>query len=234
MALTLPLDSEERKNVPLFSGCFQYAPAALMGVAMHAKRGNDKHNPGQPLHHARWKSMDHADCILRHLMDISDMLAIFERGHSVGGALLAEAVTEGDAKALLEEVDALCWRSLMLSQQVHEQFGGAPLAPRARLGEQREAAPDPGDYLEPQIELIPDPVQPTEMLRASEVVGLACGCVKRCKGHDAQALPADFDGCGEAWIKPIVPLGAKAVCDAHGYVACMVCAHPPAAFDPAD
>jgi len=232
MALTLPTDSEERKHIPLFSGCFQYAPAALMGVAMHSEMGNNKHNPGQPLHHARWKSMDHADCILRHLMDISDMMAIFERGHSVGGALLAEAVTEGDAKALLAECNALCWRALMLSQQVHEQYGGAPLAPRARLGEQCESAPDPGDYLNPILDearsLEPDPLQPTEM----QVVTLGCGCVKRCKGH-AEAAPPDADyhakvvptgtGPKDPSGKPYAQLGPFAMVDP-----------APVGFDPAD
>lgn len=120
-ALTLPLDSEVRKGVPLASGCYNYFPAALAGVASHSKAGNDKHNPGEPLHHARWKSMDHPDTIARHMMDLQDMLAGIERGGAV------------DVAKLLYEANALCWRTLAMSQELHERYAGAPLAPAARL-----------------------------------------------------------------------------------------------------
>lgn len=121
MNLTLPTDSDERKNIPLYSGVRAYFPAALAGVAKHSKAGNDKHNPGEPLHHARGTSMDHEDCIDRHLTDLADMLAGLDRpGYQTPH-------TE-----ILAEVNALCWRALALSQSLHERFG-APLAPGARL-----------------------------------------------------------------------------------------------------
>ena len=63
-------DSKTRKGMPLFSGCISYFPDALLAVAEHSRKGNDKHNPGQPLHWSRDKSKDHADCIARHLVDI--------------------------------------------------------------------------------------------------------------------------------------------------------------------
>lgn len=59
--------SEERKNMPICTGVLDYFPDALAAVAEHSKVGNDKHNPGEPLHWAREKSTDQADCILRHL-----------------------------------------------------------------------------------------------------------------------------------------------------------------------
>lgn len=65
----MPVGSEERKDVPLATGVLDYFPSALMAVAQLSKAGNDKHNPGEPLHHSRAKSSDHADCILRHLAD---------------------------------------------------------------------------------------------------------------------------------------------------------------------
>ncbi len=65
----LPTDSKERKDVPVFSGCLAYFPDALAEVARLSKAGNDKHNPGQPLHWSRDKSNDHLDCIARHLLD---------------------------------------------------------------------------------------------------------------------------------------------------------------------
>jgi hypothetical protein len=65
----LPEDSKERKDIPLARGLLDYFPAALAEVAMVSRIGNEKHNPGEPLHHARGKSTDHADCIVRHLVD---------------------------------------------------------------------------------------------------------------------------------------------------------------------
>lgn len=53
-------------NVLSFSDLFTEYSAALAAVAQVSWHGNEKHNPGQPLHHARGKSMDHEDCIARH------------------------------------------------------------------------------------------------------------------------------------------------------------------------
>ena len=65
----LTTDSKERKKVPLWSGLFRYFPDALVAVARLSWVGNEKHNPGQPLHWSRDKSNDHADCLLRHQID---------------------------------------------------------------------------------------------------------------------------------------------------------------------
>lgn len=65
----LPEDAKARKEIPLCSGVFDYFPNALASVATLSKRGNDQHNPGQPLHWSRGKSTDHSDCILRHQLD---------------------------------------------------------------------------------------------------------------------------------------------------------------------
>jgi hypothetical protein len=113
MTLTLPTDSQSRKQIPLLSGCLRYFPAALSGVAALSQAGNDKHNPGEPLHHARGKSPDHGDALLRHLVDLHDHLAA------------------GRDKDALLEADAIAWRALALSQELHESQG-APLAPGAR------------------------------------------------------------------------------------------------------
>jgi hypothetical protein len=128
MNLTLPTDSNERKEYPLYHGLWRYFPAALAGVAGHSKRGNDKHNPGEPMHHSRGKSADHADCILRHLMDIAD--------------LEWREPTEYNVARLIEEANSLAWRALALSQIIHEQRDGAPLAPGAKT-EHKEGYPHP-------------------------------------------------------------------------------------------
>lgn len=122
---TLPTCSKARKEIPLFSGVFKYAPAAWMGMAQVSKAGNDKHNPGEPLHHSRGKSNDHGDCILRHLMDIADLVADFERRSDV--PFPSERV------ALLDEANQMLWRAALFAQELHERFGEAPLAPGAKL-----------------------------------------------------------------------------------------------------
>ena len=67
--MSLPTDSKVRKGIPMATGCIDYFPDALAAVAALSKAGNDKHNPGQPLHWSREKSSDHADCIARHLAE---------------------------------------------------------------------------------------------------------------------------------------------------------------------
>ncbi len=119
---TLPTDSNDRKNYALFRGCLRYFPAALAGVSRTSKIGNDKHNPGAAeMYHARNKSQDHGDCILRHLIDVEDLLSALNRGE--------ENVTQED---VLNEVNQMAWRALAFSQQMHEMFG-KPLAPGAKV-----------------------------------------------------------------------------------------------------
>lgn len=105
----MPVESAARKSLPLATGVIDYFPAALAAVAEVSRVGNDKHNPGQPLHHARGKSMDHADAIARHLVD---------RG-------------QVDPDTGLSHSAELAWRSLALLQEELEDYG-APLARGAR------------------------------------------------------------------------------------------------------
>lgn len=65
----LSTDSKARKEVPMATGLLDYFPDALADVARLSKLGNDKHNPGEAMHWSRHKSSDHADCIMRHLVD---------------------------------------------------------------------------------------------------------------------------------------------------------------------
>lgn len=66
---TLPTESAARKAMPIASGVFDYFPAVFGELARLSKDGNDKHNPGQPLHHSRGVSDDHDDCLLRHFVE---------------------------------------------------------------------------------------------------------------------------------------------------------------------
>ena len=65
----LPTDAKERKGLPIFTGVLQYFPLAIAEVAKVSRIGNDQHNPGQPLHWARGKSMDQMDTATRHMVD---------------------------------------------------------------------------------------------------------------------------------------------------------------------
>lgn len=133
MDMTLPTDSAGRKRIPLWRGLFRYAPAALAGVAQHSMRGNAKHSPGSPeLRHIRRLSTDHGDCILRHLTDIGDLLAALDVIDASGAA-----PTEVQRDMLLSEFNALCWRALMWSQEIHEHLG-SPVAPAASFKETTE------------------------------------------------------------------------------------------------
>ena len=99
----LPADATERKSIPMATGLLDYFPLALAEVAKLSKIGNDQHNPGQPMHWARGKSTDHADTILRHLID---------RG---------TIDTDG-----VRHATKVAWRALAMLQQELEDAGGKP------------------------------------------------------------------------------------------------------------
>lgn len=105
---TLPTDSQERKDTPLFSGFMAYFPAAVAEVSRLSKAGNDKHNPGEPLHWSRDKSSDHADCLMRHLLE--------------------HGTPDDDGFSHTVKV---AWRAMALLQEELEAQG-APVAPGAR------------------------------------------------------------------------------------------------------
>jgi dATP/dGTP diphosphohydrolase, N-terminal len=65
----LTSDSKARKETPVFSGVLRYFPDAVAAVARVSYKGNQKHNPGEPLHWSRGKSDDHGDCIVRHQVE---------------------------------------------------------------------------------------------------------------------------------------------------------------------
>jgi len=67
-ASTLPTDAAERKKYPVATGVLEYFPDAIVAVARVSYEGNEQHNPGEPLHWARGKSMDQADTMIRHFL----------------------------------------------------------------------------------------------------------------------------------------------------------------------
>lgn len=110
MKTALPTDSAQRKEYPLFSGLLAYFPAALGQVSYHSYLGNEKHNPGLPMQHARGVSGDHEDCLIRHLID-------------------AKEYVPGSVQRI-GELRAAAWRALALLQEECE-LRFAPPAPAA-------------------------------------------------------------------------------------------------------
>lgn len=104
----LDTDSATRKTMPVTAGVLDYFPDAIAEVARVSFHGNEKHNPGEPLHWARGKSMDHADCIGRHLI---------ERGGFDGS---------------MRHSAALAWRALALLQEELEAEKGLSAPRNAR------------------------------------------------------------------------------------------------------
>lgn len=111
-------DSAYRKAFPITSGLIDYFPDACAAVANVSFLGNEKHNPGEVMHHARGKSMDHADCIGRHLTERGgyDVIVIKGVSHRVRHSA------------------ALAWRAMALLQEELEKELSLPLPRAARAG----------------------------------------------------------------------------------------------------
>lgn len=102
-AAVLPSDAAQRKNVPLARGLLDYFPRALCAVAELSRIGNEQHNPGKPMHWARAKSTDHADCLMRHMID-RGTLDIDGVRHSAKVAWRALAMLELELDAAVKNV----------------------------------------------------------------------------------------------------------------------------------
>lgn len=90
---------------PVASGVIDYFPDALLEIAKLSKIGNDKHNPGRPMHHARGKSADHPNSMMRHFL---------KRG------LL-------DPETGLSHTVSVAWRALAMLQEELEKECDLPL-----------------------------------------------------------------------------------------------------------
>jgi hypothetical protein len=106
--LSLPDDDAKRGEYPMADGLLDYFPNALAEVSKVSKIGNDQHNPGEPMNWARDKSTDHANKIMRHLVD---------RGRFDGRGVRHTA--------------RLAWRALAMLQTELEQEEGFPQSRRS-------------------------------------------------------------------------------------------------------
>lgn len=112
------LDSQSRKQFPMATGFIDYFPDAMAAVSHIAWLGNEKHNPGQPLHHARGKSTDHPDCVVRHLSTRHD----------------SDPAYHDDVLAPVFHLAEAAWRAMALLQETMEKEYGLALAPAAVEG----------------------------------------------------------------------------------------------------
>jgi hypothetical protein len=90
----LTSDSKARKEQPIARGVLDYFPDAIACIANVSYVANKQHNGDAPMHWAREKSTDHADCIARHLID---------RGRIDSDGLRHSAKIAWRALALLQE-----------------------------------------------------------------------------------------------------------------------------------
>ena len=98
------MTSEERKEYPIISGCLDYFRDALLEVSHVSWLGNQKHNPGQPLHWARGKSTDDIDALGRHLVG-RENIDVIDPAHS---------------ELTVEEGAEMVWRALAWYQKFLE------------------------------------------------------------------------------------------------------------------
>ena len=100
---SLPDDAEKRLEYPMADGLLDYFPNALAEVARLSHKATLQHHPDQPMHWDRGKSTDHANKIIRHLVDRGKL----------------------DDKGLRHST-MVAWRALALLQEELEQAEGLP------------------------------------------------------------------------------------------------------------
>ena len=166
----------ERKSVPIFDGAIMYFPRALAAIAKHSKTGNDKHNPGEPLHWDKTKSTDHRNTQLRHLIDdaMGERFDIGSTRHLCGNAWRALALLETQ----LEKEDWAKNHPGRPDRSIQGVDGPCPVQP----------APHPMESA--QAQCCQRPTQP-EINAAAAAAGKL--------GREIQGMAAEVAGLGGKW-----------------------------------
>lgn len=107
---SLPEDDDQRKLYPMAEGCLDYFPNALAEVSRISYEGNQKHNPNQPMHWNRSKSVNHRNSIIRHTVD-----------------------SVPNTEAAIEHAAQAAWRALAHLQEKIERVRGVPMPQGSRL-----------------------------------------------------------------------------------------------------
>lgn len=209
----LPNDYKARKAIPLYTYLTQYHPNALVEVAKVAVAGNEQHNPGEPMHWAKGKSMDQLNTAMRHIFD-----------HGMGNAYDRDDPYRCESRRPIMHLAKAAWRLLAeiellceardaglnidaLVRGTHEYLkpGPYPEAPKLEdYGMDVATGPDttviaPMGTVDPAIPLDPPAVAlPAGPLLPETPRGrlLACGCFANCAGQTprcpAWKSPAPF------------------------------------------
>lgn len=106
---SLPTDTQARTAFPMATGFLDYFPNAVAEVAKLGAAATRQHHPDEEMHWDRNKSTEHADKILRHLVDRGKLDADGER-HSA----------------------KVAWRALALLQEELESDLGLPISRASR------------------------------------------------------------------------------------------------------
>lgn len=122
--MSLPIDSQARKGIPMARGLLDYFPDALAEVAHVSAVSNEKHNPGEPLHWSKDKSSDHADCLVRHVVERGTIDPDDGLRHSAKAAWRALAM-------LQIELEAEATKSVHTPIQPHERIAQEEAAKEA-------------------------------------------------------------------------------------------------------
>jgi len=67
--MTLPTDRDARNALPVWDGCIAYFPDCWAEIAKVSVLGNVQHGLGAKLRFARDVSTDHANKVMRHMLD---------------------------------------------------------------------------------------------------------------------------------------------------------------------
>jgi Domain of unknown function (DUF5664) len=67
--MSLPTDRDARNALPVWDGCIAYFPDCWAEIAKVSVLGNKQHGLGAKLHFARDISTDHANKVMRHMLD---------------------------------------------------------------------------------------------------------------------------------------------------------------------
>lgn len=117
---------DDRKVTPVFSGVLAYFPRAIKKIAKVSFKGNQKHNPGTPLHWAKNKSTDHPDSATRHVLDPYDIdpdtneLSLFSAGWRIMAWSEVVATALDWNLCTIDELRSGLVTVASLSQRIHD------------------------------------------------------------------------------------------------------------------
>lgn len=97
--MLLTTDSKARKQLQLWTFLMEYFPRTFLSVVEAARKGNEQHNPGEPLHWSREKSADQMNAAFNHLFDYGTGSKI----DTDGARHLAKAIWRLSAQNELDE-----------------------------------------------------------------------------------------------------------------------------------